>query len=99
MLKITALSDITVVVNRRIPQVPDPERSIGPSRGEAQSITLRAGESCDEVVMVYGLMPVSAPAGSEVGIIPGIGEVVAVKQPASKGEVAESFGVIRIEHL
>jgi hypothetical protein len=99
MLKVTALKDIEVIVNQRMPQHSDPERGVGPSHEEVRRIAMRTGESRDDVVMVFGLVPSSAPADAEVGIIDGVGEVVAVTHPTRESPVAESFGVVRLEYF
>ena len=105
MLKITALKNVRFAANVRIPQIGNADLNIPPVRAEVQWITMTAGESREDIVMVLGLDPRSAPPGSETTNLYGTpmaaaGEFVPVTTPPpNKGAVAESFGLVRIEQV
>ena len=104
MLKITALKNITIVINLRVPQPGNADSGVPPVRSEIRRLTMQAGETRDDVVMVFGLDIHSAPAGSATASFHGtpfhaVGEVVPVAQVSDVSPISESFGLIRIELL
>ena len=96
MLKITALKDIQIAVNRVMPQVDEVIRGVSLQRQEVVTIRMKQGEERQDVFLVYGFVPQGLVISNRDDAIQ-LGDLI--PHPGTKGEVVEFEGKIRLEML
>lgn len=96
MLKITALKDIQIAVNRVMPQVDEVIRGVSLQRQEVATIRMKQGEERQDVFLVFGFVPQGLVISNRDDAIQ-LGDLI--PHPGTKGEVVEFEGKIRLEML
>ena len=95
MIKVTALQNVRIAVNQVVPQHAIPLRRIPPFREQTVTLEMRAGDSREDISLVYGLVP----AGESACDANSISHLAAIPHPMNVGENVEFEGKLRLEKI